>query len=480
MDPNGPLDVHGRVVCDRALAKGTPLGPLGPLVSKGSSPGGLDALAAIAAKAKDNYPDVDKSTTLPLSTCLLSGDHLWLQGVRTARFAEEQNVEVSIIDGQIQFRTIRDIPPGEELRVWFGVEFGQILRLPAFASLVLPDREKKYRCIFCGTNFNYPYPMIGHIMYRCPIRDSNQNTQSKSHEPTPMSSPTPPSPPVLSPPSRMISPGLSGSTPNSPSTTPPSLSPGSSWAPSATVLPIIQATQKTKRFKSFDIATLTDEGDGEEMKKIKSEEEVSTDAVITTLNLGMGLNMGLNMHQPNPGLLNSAQLPGPHHFSSFTPIGALTNSAAISTQLPYHGSNGSLPNTVLFPLTAPTLPQAVSPPSASATTAAAAPSKPRKAAKRAKASPSPPANAPEQAAQAALLSCLPPSLAALSMPSQNWCAKCNTTFRMTSDLVYHMRSHHKREGDPLKRKREEKLRCLICHETFRERHHLTRHMTSHQ
>lgn len=78
------------------------------------------------------------------------------------------------------------------------------------------------------------------------------------------------------------------------------------------------------------------------MKKIKSEEEVSTDAVITTLNLGMGLNMGLNMHQPNPGLLNSAQLPGPHHFSSFTPIGALTNSAAISTQLPYHGSNGRL------------------------------------------------------------------------------------------------------------------------------------------
>lgn len=100
---------------------------------------------------------------------------------------------------------------------------------------------------------------------------------------------------------------------------------------------------------------------------------------------------------------------------------------------------GSLPNTVLFPLTAPTLPQTVSPPSASATTAGAAPSKPRKTAKRAKASPSPPANAPEQAAQAALLSCLPPSLAALSMPSQNWCAKCNTTFRMTSDLVYHMR-----------------------------------------
>ncbi|XP_015915302.2 zinc finger protein 488 [Parasteatoda tepidariorum] len=79
-----------------------------------------------------------------------------------------------------------------------------------------------------------------------------------------------------------------------------------------------------------------------------------------------------------------------------------------------------------------------------------------------------------------LLPFLPPSLAALSFPTQNWCAKCNASFRMTSDLVYHMRSHHKRETDPQKLKREEKLRCHICNETFRERHHLTRHMTSHQ
>ena len=67
---------------------------------------------------------------------------------------------------------------------------------------------------------------------------------------------------------------------------------------------------------------------------------------------------------------------------------------------------------------------------------------------------------------------------AIGVP-QNWCAKCNASFRMTSDLVYHMRSHHKREFDPMKRKREEKLQCNVCRETFKERHHLTRHMTSH-
>lgn len=69
-----------------------------------------------------------------------------------------------------------------------------------------------------------------------------------------------------------------------------------------------------------------------------------------------------------------------------------------------------------------------------------------------------------------------------SLTSQNICAKCNISFRMTSDLVYHMRSHHKNDHvqDPMRRKREEKLRCTVCSETFRERHHLTRHMTAHQ
>jgi len=72
-----------------------------------------------------------------------------------------------------------------------------------------------------------------------------------------------------------------------------------------------------------------------------------------------------------------------------------------------------------------------------------------------------------------------PTAASSLQLAQNWCAKCNTSFRMTSDLVYHMRSHHKREFDPVKRRKDDKLRCDVCGETFRERHHLTRHMTSH-
>uniref|UniRef100_UPI00358FD779 PR domain zinc finger protein 8 n=1 Tax=Myxine glutinosa TaxID=7769 RepID=UPI00358FD779 len=82
-----------------------------------------------------------------------------------------------------------------------------------------------------------------------------------------------------------------------------------------------------------------------------------------------------------------------------------------------------------------------------------------------------------------VLPLMPPSLSSLGLTAQNWCAKCNMSFRMTSDLVYHMRSHHKKEytsEEPVtKRRREDNLRCAICNESFRERHHLSRHMTSH-
>lgn len=88
------------------------------------------------------------------------------------------------------------------------------------------------------------------------------------------------------------------------------------------------------------------------------------------------------------------------------------------------------------------------------------------------------------AAAAAILSTLiPPAIATtFSLTAQNVCAKCNINFRMTSDLVYHMRSHHKNDmcNDFARRKREEKLKCPVCNESFRERHHLTRHMTAHQ
>uniref|UniRef100_A0A672L4U4 Si:dkeyp-41f9.4 n=1 Tax=Sinocyclocheilus grahami TaxID=75366 RepID=A0A672L4U4_SINGR len=45
----------------------------------------------------------------------------------------------------------------------------------------------------------------------------------------------------------------------------------------------------------------------------------------------------------------------------------------------------------------------------------------------------------------------------LGLPIQNWCAKCNLSFQMTSDLVQHMRSNERQS-----RVRDERLKCPIC------------------
>ncbi|XP_053168880.1 zinc finger protein 488 isoform X2 [Hemicordylus capensis] len=92
-------------------------------------------------------------------------------------------------------------------------------------------------------------------------------------------------------------------------------------------------------------------------------------------------------------------------------------------------------------------------------------------------------SAPTSSSSSASLTLLPPTFASFGVAAQNWCAKCNVSFRMTSDLVFHMRSHHKKDNvlpeSRGKRRRDEKLTCPVCQEYFRERHHLSRHLTSH-
>ncbi len=82
--------------------------------------------------------------------------------------------------------------------------------------------------------------------------------------------------------------------------------------------------------------------------------------------------------------------------------------------------------------------------------------------------------------------------------ASNWCAKCSIQFRLTSELVHHIRLHHatrrhyyhqtsstesttrKSLTNSTSSSSSISLTCHICYETFRERHHLTRHMTSHR
>ena len=94
----------------------------------------------------------------------------------------------------------------------------------------------------------------------------------------------------------------------------------------------------------------------------------------------------------------------------------------------------------------------------------------------------------------------------LGLEAVNWCAHCSMSFRLTSDLVQHMRNFHRNSSNTNKRLLENNVRevsqrenkndgngagsnlpdhsgknfkCNACGEMFKERHHLTRHLSSH-
>ena len=51
----------------------------------------------------------------------------WLRYVNCARNEEEQNLQAFQYQGEIYYRTLRPILPGEELLVWYGEEYGKEL-----------------------------------------------------------------------------------------------------------------------------------------------------------------------------------------------------------------------------------------------------------------------------------------------------------------------------------------------------------------
>ncbi|KAL3214133.1 hypothetical protein MRX96_007260 [Rhipicephalus microplus] len=298
----------------------------------------------------------------------------WLSQLPAARHPQEQNLEVTLASQQLQLRVCRPVQRGEPLLAWFSRELADLLRLPA-APRNTPNAhggEKSYRCPLCSDSFANPYPVVSHLMYRCPAR---HHAASIEVPPSPLS-PTMPRRTSESVPEPVSS---IDAKPRTPLTT--------------TSLPA------ARKVKGFDIASLTDccSGEGREGKhpaasvkdaKLALDRFTTARAEVTTASP--------QAHSP----------------------------AAASD----YGAAACVPDDLSFKR----------------------PSKKR-------------ARSDDDAATTA-----PPSSAFKKVDKTD------------SDLVYHMRSHHKREPDPAKKRREDKLRCHICHESFRERHHLTRHMTSHQ
>lgn len=409
------------VLTQEPITKGTLLGPLS------LSPTSVDPLALLAWRCQDQFPD----TRHVIKVYPRDQDNEWLIHVQSARDSEEQNLEVIVKSGHLYYRAIRDISAEEELFVWFGEDLNDILQLPMIPSTTV-DGNKRYYCILCQKLFKYPNSVISHLLYRCERRN---------------------------------------------------------------LPPVMETSTKTRtKVKSFDIASLTTtENDVRPAKRLMTD----SSAPIKYDDCPQQMDVSSNSFKI-PALGSES-----NNLSAFKKVDK-SHSFNIFPRLP----SDVLPTTTSYPLPpypAPSSPQDSTTLVTSLTSAFVpahlgepldkvkvryesralipAPFSSRSSNLHlpySKPFPSPVDNFTNKTLPSALLSFLPPSLAALTLPAQNWCAKCNASFRMTSDLVYHMRSHHKREADATKQRREEKLKCNICNETFRERHHLTRHMTSHQ
>ncbi|XP_027524353.1 PR domain zinc finger protein 8 [Corapipo altera] len=498
-----------------------------------------DSIAFIALKSTDKRTvpyifRVDTSAANGSSEGLM-----WLRLVQSAREREEQNLEAYIKSGQLFYRSLRRIAKDEELLVWYGKELTELLLLGPARAPARTNGSPPFACPECSQRFQFELPFAAHLRFRCPKRLHGPDTgpaaeaaggkdvAGKEQEPGKFGKPGgPPHHPFPGPdggPTASTKPstdfhnlarelensrGGRGGSPGRP--TPgeggpeaaagkakrrfpdeedrgpgaargrfPAERPGLPAAPKEEpgcapqqqyraagsycgleeggrlFAPPSPETGEAKRSAFVEVKKAArgpepDGGPEEGPRKSAFSQPARSFPHVPPLVLGPKLG-GLGEPCPD-GAAAPARLYTAEALAAKLPGGGETAGGG-------GGGAGGLPKQSPFLYTTAFWPKS----SAAAAVAAAA-------------------AGPLQLQLPSALTLLPPSFTSLCLPAQNWCAKCNASFRMTSDLVYHMRSHHKKEYalEPLvKRRREEKLKCPICNESFRERHHLSRHMTSH-
>ena len=373
--------------------------------------------------------------------------------IEIARHSTEQNIKIIYRNGNFYFKAIRDISLEDnnanqerthetsKMFAWFSHELEN--RLPKASSSCI-NGSTRYFCPLCNEVFMYSNVAVVHILCICPKRIQIDS--------------------IPVPPNGSQRPVNSGSI---------------EIKPSVNNVSVPEVKAQTPRKRGFDIASLVREESNESFPNKRNKNGFESNRCEDSLNLINSINSSA-FHRPrspntvrkmNPLTMSSSPIDMNHSSlmtSAFKKVdhklSPVTNSYDFSSLYQRMATTSVLPSSTVS-MSHPMLSQMPIPapmPTSLPTSLSSSSSK--------------------SLVSNTLLPYLPPSLAALTFPTSNWCAKCNATFRMTSDLVYHMRSHHKSATttDTLKKKREEKLRCNICNETFRERHHLTRHMTSHQ
>ncbi|CAB1312405.1 unnamed protein product [Coregonus sp. 'balchen'] len=461
-----------------------------------------DTIAFIALKSCDKRsksyvfrvdPEAMRSSALVLS---------WLRLVQAARDREEQNTEAFLKGGQLYFRTTRDIHQEEELLVWYDQELSHLL---GFTDISTRGHNAELKCAKCNQVFKNEHPYLAHCRFLCaqvkndmPSREAYEHKhmeikrqhritdfhniardlerkkssaseeaeislRKRKHQETDYPRWRKP---VLLEKTNILNDNITQITRDYHLIAPEST--GSALKLKAEKYHIKRDRVECKNSAFTEV--------GAAKISFIHEQEKPTDSE-TVMEMSSGLNANSSVFSfvlrsgqeeqksafCKPSKRTSSNRSTAHPSNTPAPSNYLEDVRDIFTSKTVLGYNNLLASNMLngdLP-GAQTLPTPVT----------------------GNAFPYPPEHWSRSigAQLQSTSSILPPTFSSFGVSVQNWCAKCNLSFRMTSDLVFHMRSHHKKEfaAESQVRRREEKLTCPICHEFFRERHHLSRHMTSH-
>uniref|UniRef100_A0A3P8VCC4 Zinc finger protein 488 n=1 Tax=Cynoglossus semilaevis TaxID=244447 RepID=A0A3P8VCC4_CYNSE len=471
-----PADLYSSVVVTRSIPAGT---CFGPCVLQNTF---YDTIAFIAQKSCDRKsksyvfrvdPEAMRNSALVLS---------WLRLVQAARNREEQNTEAFLKAGQLYVRATRDIRQDEELLVWYDQELSHLL---GFTDL---RGSSEFRCSRCDQVFTYEHPFLAHCRFLCTQVKSDPWSRDlyaqkhveikKQHQVTDFHNiardlehkkPSCDQDAEISPKRRRCEEPLYVKGRKS------VLIEKTNISNDDNITPTTEGFDQTAGDGASSAEKLRTKSDASGCKNAdEGTKEMSTngrDAVHSSGSSAFSLVLS-NSRQGEqksafckPSKRTSPLDPQAHLSSATTaPSSRIEEMTEAFNSRTFMGYSNLVTSSVLGGdlQTAPS-------PLALTSAFHYAPEHWSR-------------NIAAQLQTASSLTTLPPTFTSFGVSVQNWCAKCNLSFRMTSDLVFHMRSHHKKEfaaEAQVRRRREEKLTCPICHEFFRERHHLSRHMTSH-
>ncbi|KAM9517607.1 PR domain zinc finger protein 8-like [Salvelinus alpinus] len=458
---------------------------------------------------------------------------MWLRLVQSARSSEEQNLEAYVKNGQLFFRALRTIQKDEELLVWYGKDLAKLLLLNPLQ--MQSKGAGPYTCTNCNQGFESEFPFLAHWRFLCTQRQPNSHTtkpgQDNTNHVKPGTLPIPAfklSHPETSPQDGKPATDFHNLSRDMENTSNKTGLSGTRWAGSALKRkhteenrngpqPLVIKQEPLERgYCTLNLnqqpstvtchlptniirSTFTKDRTAQLKPQLKTSgpEDIRSNPQNQSIQPGSGpaveqsdskkkaLKDTLSL---SPSRTEETSTDSPPVTSAFNQVSASENRRSAFSQPP---RSVPLPQTTPLPerakisittpstaLHRPVLVQGVlnqrHPLYSPAALWPWTPGRPLQV-------PIPPSPV--------LLSPSVSRLSPLCQPAQNWCAKCNISFRLTSDLVQHMRSHHKRTLDATgsacgakqqhHREREERLKCSICSEVFRQRHHLARHLTSH-